>query len=131
MKEIKNKIYELTTLLNKYRKEYYELDAPTISDYEYDSLLHNLEQLADKMGVARLLDFNHCVAFYIFSILPTFASGAISISPLYCRIYILTDRSAIIFGRSSSERINSATCITASGSFSTFSAFTNEPPAPL
>ena len=53
MKEIKNKIYELTTLLNKYRKEYYELDAPTISDYEYDSLLHNLEQLADKMGVAR------------------------------------------------------------------------------
>ena len=45
MKEIKNKIYELTTLLNKYRKEYYELDAPTISDYEYDSLLHNLEQL--------------------------------------------------------------------------------------
>lgn len=45
MKEIKNKIYELTQLLNKYRKEYYELDAPTISDFEYDSLLHNLEQL--------------------------------------------------------------------------------------
>lgn len=45
MKEIKNKIYELTQLLNKYRKEYYELDAPTISDYEYDSLIHNLEQL--------------------------------------------------------------------------------------
>lgn len=45
MKEIKNKIYELTQLLNKYRKEYYELDSPTISDYEYDSLIHNLEQL--------------------------------------------------------------------------------------
>ena len=45
MKEIKNKIYELTKLLNKYRKEYYELDSPTISDYEYDSLIHNLEQL--------------------------------------------------------------------------------------
>ena len=45
MKEIKQKIYELTELLNKYRKEYYELDAPTISDYEYDSLIHNLEQL--------------------------------------------------------------------------------------
>ena len=45
MKEIKQKIYELTELLNKYRKEYYEQDAPTISDYEYDSLLHNLEVL--------------------------------------------------------------------------------------
>ena len=45
MKEIKKKIYELTQLLNKYRKEYYELDSPTISDYEYDSLIHNLEQL--------------------------------------------------------------------------------------
>lgn len=48
MKEIKNKIYELTQLLNKYRKEYYELDAPTISDYEYDSLIHNLEQLENQ-----------------------------------------------------------------------------------
>ena len=45
MKDIKNKIYELTQLLNKYRKEYYELDSPTISDYEYDSLIYNLEQL--------------------------------------------------------------------------------------
>lgn len=45
MKSIKNKIYELTQLLNKYRREYYELDSPTISDYEYDSLIHNLEQL--------------------------------------------------------------------------------------
>ena len=45
MKEVKQKIYELTDLLNKYRREYYELDAPTISDFEYDSLLYNLEQL--------------------------------------------------------------------------------------
>ena len=48
MKEIKQKIYELTELLNKYRKEYYEQDAPTISDYEYDSLLHNLEVLEEQ-----------------------------------------------------------------------------------
>ena len=48
MKEVKQKIYELTELLNKYRKEYYELDAPTISDYEYDSLIHNLEQLENE-----------------------------------------------------------------------------------
>lgn len=45
MKEVKQKIYELTDLINKYRREYYELDAPTISDFEYDSLLYNLEQL--------------------------------------------------------------------------------------
>lgn len=45
MKQVKEKIYELTQLLNKYRKEYYEQDSPTISDYEYDSLIHNLEQL--------------------------------------------------------------------------------------
>lgn len=45
MKDVKQKIYELTELINKYRKEYYELDAPTISDYEYDSLIHNLEVL--------------------------------------------------------------------------------------
>lgn len=48
MKDIKNKIYELTQLLNKYRKEYYELDSPTISDYEYDSLIHNLEVLENE-----------------------------------------------------------------------------------
>lgn len=43
--DVKNEIYRLTELLNKYRKEYYEDDAPTISDFEYDSLIHNLEQL--------------------------------------------------------------------------------------
>lgn len=48
MKDIKQKIYELTELLNKYRREYYELDAPTISDYEYDSLIYNLEKLEEQ-----------------------------------------------------------------------------------
>lgn len=48
MKDIKQKIYDLTEKLNKYRKEYYELDAPTISDYEYDSLIHNLEVLEEQ-----------------------------------------------------------------------------------
>ncbi len=45
MKSIKEKIYSLTETLNKYRYEYYELDKPSVSDFEYDSLLHNLEQL--------------------------------------------------------------------------------------
>ena len=41
----KERIYHLTELINKYRKEYYELDSPTISDFEYDSLIKNLEDL--------------------------------------------------------------------------------------
>ena len=43
--EAKERIYHLTELINKYRKEYYELDAPSISDFEYDSLIKNLEDL--------------------------------------------------------------------------------------
>ncbi|MFA6661922.1 MAG: NAD-dependent DNA ligase LigA, partial [Bacilli bacterium] len=34
-----------TELINKYRKEYYEDDNPTIGDTEYDSLIRNLENL--------------------------------------------------------------------------------------
>ncbi len=41
----KERIYHLTELINKYRKEYYELDNPSISDFEYDSLIKNLEDL--------------------------------------------------------------------------------------
>ncbi len=44
-KEAKEKIFRLTELINKYRKEYYEQDNPTISDFEYDSLIRNLEDL--------------------------------------------------------------------------------------
>lgn len=45
MNDIKTKIYELTELINRYRKEYYEQDNPSVSDTEYDSLLHHLEAL--------------------------------------------------------------------------------------
>ena len=48
MIDVKQKIYELTELLNKYRREYYEEDAPSISDFEYDSLIHNLEVLEEE-----------------------------------------------------------------------------------
>ena len=44
-KEAKERIFKLTDLINKYRREYYELDSPTISDFEYDSLIRNLEEL--------------------------------------------------------------------------------------
>ncbi len=44
-KEAKQEIYKLTELINKYRKEYYEEDNASISDFEYDSLIRNLEEL--------------------------------------------------------------------------------------
>lgn len=42
---IKNRIYDLTERLNRYRYEYYELNNPSITDVEYDSLLRELEAL--------------------------------------------------------------------------------------
>ena len=46
--EAKERIYHLTELINKYRREYYELDNPSISDFEYDSLIKNLEDLENE-----------------------------------------------------------------------------------
>lgn len=42
---IKERIYQLTEILNRYRYEYYVLDNPSISDSEYDALLRELEKL--------------------------------------------------------------------------------------
>ncbi|MBQ4159839.1 MAG: NAD-dependent DNA ligase LigA, partial [Clostridia bacterium] len=39
---MKNRIEELTTLLNQYAHEYYVLDNPSVTDYEYDMLLREL-----------------------------------------------------------------------------------------
>ena len=43
--QAKEKIFRLTELINKYRREYYEEDNPSISDFEYDSLIRDLEEL--------------------------------------------------------------------------------------
>lgn len=43
--DIKKRMKELVNTLNQYSYEYYVLDAPTVSDIEYDSLLRELEQL--------------------------------------------------------------------------------------
>lgn len=43
--DIKNRIDELRELLNKYNYEYYVMDNPTVSDQEYDALLHELIKL--------------------------------------------------------------------------------------
>lgn len=45
---MKERIYELRKLLNKYNYEYYVLDNPTVSDYEYDSKLRELIELEEK-----------------------------------------------------------------------------------
>ena len=39
-----DRIYELRKLIDKYNYEYYVNDNPSVSDYEYDSLLHELKQ---------------------------------------------------------------------------------------
>jgi|LGVE01.1.fsa_nt_gb DNA ligase (NAD+) len=44
---IKIRIDELRTLLNKYNYEYHTLDNPTVSDQEFDALLHELIKLED------------------------------------------------------------------------------------
>ena len=41
------RIEELTSLLEQHGRSYYELDNPTISDYEYDRLLHELIDLEE------------------------------------------------------------------------------------
>ena len=44
----KNRILELVNLLNKYNHEYYILDKPSVSDYEYDRLMQELIKLEEK-----------------------------------------------------------------------------------
>ena len=39
------RIDELTALLNQYNQEYYELDAPSVPDAQYDRLMRELQQL--------------------------------------------------------------------------------------
>ena len=47
-KSAREKIYKLTELINKYRMEYYQNDNPSISDFEYDSLVRDLEMLEEE-----------------------------------------------------------------------------------
>ena len=42
---------ELTDILNKWAYEYYVLDAPTVSDKEYDALYDELKKLEEENGV--------------------------------------------------------------------------------
>lgn len=46
--QAQKRIAELTSLIKRYSKEYYELDAPTVSDVEYDQLLKELDSLENE-----------------------------------------------------------------------------------
>ncbi|MFX3782964.1 hypothetical protein ACJBSK_10985 [Streptococcus suis] len=39
---MKTRISELVSVLNQYDKEYYQLDQPSVSDAEYDTLYREL-----------------------------------------------------------------------------------------
>lgn len=44
-------VLSLTNLLNRYRHEYYNLNAPTVSDQEYDRLFDELAKLEQTSGI--------------------------------------------------------------------------------
>ena len=46
-----NRQQELVNILNKWAHEYYVLDAPTVSDKEYDTLYDELKKLEEESGV--------------------------------------------------------------------------------
>ncbi len=48
MEQVKNRIKELTELLTYHSHQYYVLDNPQITDYEYDMLLRELKELEEK-----------------------------------------------------------------------------------
>ena len=48
MNEIQNKVKELTEKLNYHNRKYYIDDAPEISDFEFDAMLRELEDLEEK-----------------------------------------------------------------------------------
>ncbi len=45
------RMIELVELLNKYAREYYELDSPTVTDEEYDKLYDELLKLEHELGI--------------------------------------------------------------------------------
>lgn len=46
--KIESRVQELKDLLNKYNHEYYVMDNPSVSDQEYDALLHELIHLEEQ-----------------------------------------------------------------------------------
>ena len=57
MNEIE-RIEYLRKVLKQYAYEYYTLDKPTVSDYEYDMLFRELESLEKKHPELKVEDYN-------------------------------------------------------------------------
>lgn len=47
LESAKRRVQELRTVIEKHNHSYYVLDRPTVSDYEYDRLLHELIDLEE------------------------------------------------------------------------------------
>ncbi len=45
---MKERILELTNVLNEHNHKYYVLDQPSVTDYEYDMLINELQELEEK-----------------------------------------------------------------------------------
>lgn len=71
----KQRIKELVELLNKYSYEYYVNDDPSVSDFEYDSLIRELEELENKYPM------------YVLSNSPTHKVGVYEVSKLGKIVY--------------------------------------------
>ena len=54
--DVKERIEELKKLINKANYEYYTLDNPTISDYEYDMAMAELIDLETKYPLLKTKD---------------------------------------------------------------------------
>lgn len=53
---IKNKIEQLKQIILEHNRSYYELDQPTISDFEYDALMRELIELEEEFPQFRAAD---------------------------------------------------------------------------
>lgn len=56
LKAAKKRLEELRKIINYHNKNYYDLDSPTISDYEYDMLYRELESLEYSFPKLKTLD---------------------------------------------------------------------------
>ena len=56
MANVEKRIIELKSILDKHNIAYYVYDDPTISDYEYDILLRELESLENQNPKYKTLD---------------------------------------------------------------------------
>jgi len=54
--DAKTEIAKLTEELKRHGKAYYDLDAPTISDFEYDALMHRLIELEEQFPELKVSD---------------------------------------------------------------------------